>query len=117
MSVRPSTGVAFDLLRRHVVRRAEELAGRGEVRAAGGDLGDAEVGDLRAVAFEEDDVRRLHVAMHDALRVREIERLGDLRADVGDLLERQRASLRQHFFEVLPSTYSMAMNDMPAASS
>ena len=51
--------------------------------------------------FEQDDVRRLDVAMHDPFRVREVERLGDLRDDVADLLERQRPPLREHFLQVL----------------
>src|SRR5258708_18817283 len=76
----------FDLLGRHVVRRAEKLAGRRQVGARG-DLGDAEVSDLGAVAFEKNDVRRLHITMHDPFCVREVQPLGYLRDDVGGLLE------------------------------
>src|SRR5258708_2496908 len=76
----------FDLLGRHVVRSAEKLAGRRQVGARG-DLGDAKVRDLGAVAFDKNDVRRLHITMHDPFCVREVETLGYLRNDVGGLLE------------------------------
>ena len=39
--------------------------------------------------------------MNDAFRVREVERVADLRDDFGDLFERERTSLRQDFFQVL----------------
>ncbi len=90
------------MLRGHVVRRAEELARGGEVGAAGGDLGDAEVGDLGPQPFEQDDVGRLDVAVDDPLRVGEVERFGDLGHDVPDLVEVQRPPLRERFLQVLP---------------
>ena len=55
--------------------------------------GDAEVGELRAAALPEQDVGRLHVAVHQPLGVHVVEGLGDGLADLPDLLERQRAAL------------------------
>ena len=61
--------------------------------AAAEDLGDAEVEDLDevriVVAALEMDVRRLEIAVHDAERVRFLERLADLARDLRD-----RASTR-----------------------
>ena len=64
-----------DLFGRHVRRRSERaLPVVGEVRRGGGlDLGDAEVEDLRdalaCLGLGEKDVRRLQIAMHDAVVV------------------------------------------------
>jgi hypothetical protein len=91
---------ALDLFGSHVVRRSEELSGGGEIAAAG-DLGDPEIHDLRPRAVEQDDVGRFHVPMDDSLRMSEVERLCNLRDDVGGLLEGERPSLRQDFLEVL----------------
>ena len=79
-------GLSFHLLWRHVVRRAEELPGRRQVRRIRGDLRDAEIGDLRAKPGADDDVRRLDVAMDDPFEVREIESLGNLRDQLGQLV-------------------------------
>src|SRR5207248_10070803 len=104
-------GRPFDLLRGHVVGRAEELAGRGQV-AARGDLGDAEVGDLGAVAVDEDDVRRLHVAVDDPLGVREVDGLGTW-AMMSPICSNGRGRpCASTSFRFCPSTYSMAMNDV-----
>jgi hypothetical protein len=72
----------LDLLRGHVVRRAEARAARGERRAAGrvaDQLGDAEVGDLHAALRVEEEVFRLDVAVEHAALVGVLERLADLR--------------------------------------
>ena len=53
------------------------------------------------MAVDEDDVRGLDVAMHDPFRMREVERIGDLRDDVADRVERQRAPLREHFLQIV----------------
>jgi len=68
---------------------------------------------FRAVSFDQNDVRRLHIAMDDAFRVREVERVGDLRDDVADLVEAERPACARISFRLLPSTYSIAMNDVP----
>ena len=54
-------------------------------------LGEAEVHHLHVAALGEEDIRGLDVAMHDALRVRGVERVGDLDADVDNLLDLERA--------------------------
>ena len=80
---RPDVGARIDLrlgahlLRRHVVRRAEDRA-RGGLRSVGGllELRDAEIENAyRRGAFgsrDEEDVRRLHVAMDDPRSVRRL---------------------------------------------
>ena len=89
------------LLRRHVVRRADHDAGRGERELPAG-ARDAEVDDLglREVAVDEEDVRRLDVAVHDADRVREAEALGDA-ADERDGLRRGELAALQAGGEIL----------------
>ena len=59
------------------------------VAAAG--PGDPEVGDLHLARGGDEDVARLHVAVHDAVLVRERERRGDVGTDVGDLRRREQA--------------------------
>ena len=85
MSARWSTSLRlFDLFGRHVVWRAHDIlgAGQGEVALLPEDLGDAEIRDLHPAAFIQQDVLRLDVAVHDALLVRELQRLADLRHDL-----------------------------------
>ena len=111
VDVRPRTdrsALAHRLLGRHVVRRAHDLAGHGELRAGGPVLREAEVGQDDAVLREHalrrrergfrvvgllrggglaarlhDDVVRLHVAVGDAVDVRVVEREGDVARDAG----------------------------------
>ena len=85
-------GLVQQRLGRGVVRghhlagqRAAELVGR---------AGDAEVGQRRAEPRAQ-DVRRLHVAVHDAGLVRGVQRLADLDADLEHVVDRQRALLAQ----------------------
>jgi len=54
------------------------------------EFGDAEIEQLRLAALRDEDVCRLDVAMDDALRVRGVERVGDLTARVDDEVDRQR---------------------------
>ena len=84
-------GLAADLLGRHVAERAQDDAGLGapglrrevrpaRVRALGlCQLGEAEVEDLDASVFGDEDVLGLQVAVDDALLVRGRQALGDLR--------------------------------------
>ena len=58
-------------------------------------LGDAEVGDLHPALFVQQDVLGLDVAVHDALLVRELQRLANLRHDGQRLLRRDLPRLEQ----------------------
>ena len=82
--------IARRLLGAHVLRRAERQSGLRDARAAGvGDgEGDAEVGDER-LAFLEEDVLRLQIAVDDALAVGVVERAGDRRRDAHGLIDRE----------------------------
>ena len=78
-----------ELLGGHVARRAERHAGYRE-RVVGllaaQEFREAEVGDLHTAAFINEDVLRLHVAVDDALLVRELQRVANLRHDGERLL-------------------------------
>ena len=76
------TGVAAALepLGGHVADRAHDVAGAGQVAVAG-DLGQAEVGDPDRAVGVEQEVRRLDVAVQDAVLVGVVEGLGDLKPD------------------------------------
>ena len=102
-------GLAARLLRAHVAGGAEQHARlrhreRGRVRGLGvlrpGErvgverLGQAEVEHLDAAVAVDHDVRGLQVAVHDALLVRGLERLGDPEREAGRLLRLERAALQ-----------------------
>ena len=83
--------IGEDLLRRHVLRRADDRSHRRQRRDARRRLGvrvrrrrgrtsDAKVRDQRN-AFEQQDVRRLHVAVHEAACMRVTEPAGDAERD------------------------------------
>ncbi len=76
-----------ELLGGHEVGAAEDLVGLGHLRAD--DVRDAEVHDLGAPVGGDHDVRRLQVAVDDALRVRVLERVEALPGQAQHLLERQ----------------------------
>ena len=87
------------LLRRHVLRRAEQRAVLGLDRQRAGDLRDAEVeqlGDLDHAAVDlgrdQEDVSRLEIAMDHAGAVRGGQPRADLAHDRQHLLDRQRAA-------------------------
>ena len=92
MSVLMVDAVAFALLRRHVVRRAEHLAGAREPLRTVRDFGDTKVEDLHevldVVAPSQKYVLGFEVPMDDPRVVRRAERLAELDRDVN------RAALR-----------------------
>ena len=113
------------LLRRHVRNGADRRAGFREVLAHRGrpfrltccagsalDLRQTEVEDLGLAAGVDEDVRRLDVTVNDSLRVRRLERVRELNADIEQASDVERAAadpLRErdpfqqfHGDEVLP---------------
>ena len=86
------------LFGRHVLRRADDQVGRGQLRVLADwflNLGDAEVEHLSPVGCAADlfehDVVALEIAMHDAFCVRCVERARDLSCDFHRTRETQRA--------------------------
>ena len=57
-----------------------------------GKFRDAEVEHLRLTAARDEQIGRLDVAMDDARRVRGIERVGDLLAEIEQIVDRQRTA-------------------------
>jgi len=98
------------LLRRHVERRAHHRAGARELILHAGllnlvELRDSEVEDLhdrRAVlALMEEQILRLQITVHDAHRVRLVERARDLTEHARDFLRRQRPALRDDLLQII----------------
>ena len=93
------------LLRRHVLRRADDEIGRGQVRVLTAlllNLGDAEIQHLDPVAaadINEHDVIALQITMDDVLRVRGFERAADLTHDLHDARQGQRAFASDYLLE------------------
>ena len=92
---------ALGLFRREVGGGAEHCARLGERVAALG-AGDAEVGDLHPALRRDEHVSGLHVAVDDAVAVRELERVGDVGRDPGRFHRRERAVSVEHVAERLP---------------
>jgi hypothetical protein len=89
----------FDLLGRHVVRRAEDHARAGHVGLL--HACEAEVVDLHLPVGEEKDVCRLEIAMDDAALVREGDGLADLLHDAQAGVELGQAVRGDDAFEVV----------------
>ena len=70
-------GAALDQLGCDVGKRAEHLTGRGDARGILDPTADAEVGEVGAITLDE-HVRRLHVTVDEPVRVRTVERAGNL---------------------------------------
>ena len=94
-SVRASTGRPFDLLRCDVIHGAEELAGGGQRAVGQRALAQPEVRQVgvagKAGRAVQQDVARLDVPVHQAVRVRRLQPGGHLRDDVAGLHGRQRS--------------------------
>ncbi len=100
MSVRWSTFAPFDLLGRHVERRAHHRAGlRVDVARVREQLGDAEVEHLHeiriAAARDEENIVGLEIAMDDAASVRRAERFANAPSDVRGARDRRSLALQE----------------------
>ena len=101
--------------------------GHGFVGAACGvvllDLREAEVHELRVAVLAQHDVLGLHVAVHDARRVRGRQRAGHLAGDLDRVAQRQARGLvaaagaRSRSRSVWPSMNSVTRNGCPSTSS
>ncbi len=96
---RPVRGVALRLLRRHVRERPDDVTGARQGLVAR-DGRDAEVRELRDPRLarrllRDHDVRRLDVTVHDAARVRVLQRVAERSPDPQDIAVRQRPHVRQ----------------------
>ena len=121
MSARLSTALPARLLGRHVGGGAEDHAGPSWRTVSVGavveptrqlvhgpiGLGEAEVEHLDRAVRRDLDVRRLEVAVDDALLVRRLERLGDLPRDRQRLVEQESRRCAMRSASVGPSTSSM----------
>ncbi len=108
VNVRPvvhGSGI-IDLFRRHVIGSANHLAGLchgggtrlGALSCPGGfseNLRNAEIRNLHATAPVQDDVFRLDIPVHDALVMRVLQRIADLRNDRQRLPGRNPARLKE----------------------
>jgi len=82
---------AQNLLRAHVLGRSYGAPGGGHAVSAHGD-GDAEIGDLHVPVGVQHQVRRLHVAVNDAVPVRVVERAERLPGPFYGMFQGQRAA-------------------------
>ena len=93
--------LAGRLLGGDVLRTADDAAGLRELRA-GEDLGDAEVGQLEDAVVADEDVRRLEIAMDDAVIVDMLEGRADLEGDVDRVAPREAAAMLDQVVEPAP---------------
>ena len=84
-----------DLLRGEVADRTEDVTGGGE-RLRGHHACDAEVGQHQPTVGPDQQVARLHVAVHDAVVVGDLQRLGGLSHHHHRVVRRERAVAAQH---------------------
>src|SRR5688572_6812630 len=97
--VRPAVhGLAEKLLGRHVGRRSDRRTRLRELR--GLDARDTEIGNLEVAVRQQDQVRRLDVAVHDALLARVVERVEELAHEAHDLVELEALALVEIVLEL-----------------
>ena len=129
--VRPGVGLAaFQLLRRHVLQRADHGARRRQIRSRrqgrqpterrspppalpAPNLGQPEVEQLRS-ARRQHDVGRLQVAVHHAPAVRLVQRVGNLETQL-QASSRPSAPRSSRAASVSPSRYSMTRKSIAAS--
>ena len=92
-------GRTLRLLGRHVVRRADDHPGARESARRLERLRDSEVRQHHAPVVVEHDVRRLHVAVHDAALVRMSQGARRFPEHALDVVHRQRLLLIEHILE------------------
>ena len=97
----PVHGLTFDLFRRHVGWRAQDLTGERHAGFSGEHLGDAKISHLYHSAFQDHDVGRLDVAMDNVVAMGVVERARHLLEDRDDGLDREDA----FFVQQLPKRY------------
>src|SRR5882724_4515637 len=87
----------FHLLRRHVIGGADNALGfqQFDIGLAAHDLGNAEVGDLHAALFVDQDILGFYVAMDDSFIVRKLQRRANLRHDLERFARREFAAALQ----------------------
>jgi hypothetical protein len=71
------TALSAGLLRRHKVRRPEHLASDGNAGVTIEAFGQAKIRDARFIVSVHQDVRRLEIAVQDALAMRVVNGFGD----------------------------------------
>src|SRR5690606_21893165 len=92
-------GFPTSLLGREVLRRPEDDAFVGDRAAAPEILREPEVDDLDVSVSIEEEIRRLDVAMDDALKSRGAEPVRGLADPAGDLADRHLPALGDHHVE------------------
>ena len=107
-------GLAFDLLRGHVVGGPHDHPGLRQARI--GHAGDAEIQDAQHSLVVHHHIGGLHVAMNHALVVRVLEACRQLLEELQLAGQGQRNVLLDVFGERGPLTYSMTMKGAPSCS-
>ena len=79
-------------------------------------LGEAEIEHFHVIARADEDVGGFDVAVDDARGMRGVQRVGDLDAHVEQPCSELSEPAASRSFSVVPSRYSMTMNDRPSCS-
>ena len=95
--------LAGQLLRRHVVRRADDGSCHRPLLLGIGDARNAEIGELDLPAVRQHHVGGLDVSMDDALLMRVVQRLQQLRDDANRFVERRALTGVENLLELAPA--------------